>query len=187
MTQSNYLTVSKPLTKTTIQKKENFWNLIATELESLKTNMTSTGCLKKWQNLLRTYKVCKDAKSKTGRGPTRFNFFEKMDGFLGSQPNNSSPHSIDVQLLGEASTSQADEIEKENNPPINEVVNSQKWRKNATLEFELFFPEKKLYLERKEETKPAFLQDKQNWKKEQGERRLKIEEEKIKILKELLK
>lgn len=56
-------------------------------------------CHKKWLNLLRSYKSCKDNQKKSGRGPTRFNFYVIMDAFLGKEPSNSSPHSINVLSL----------------------------------------------------------------------------------------
>jgi hypothetical protein len=49
--------------------------------------------------LLRTYKATKDNKKKTGRGRTRFLFYEQLDLLLGDTPTNSSPQSIDVSVL----------------------------------------------------------------------------------------
>lgn len=78
------------------KKRRYVWQNIANDLLSQNISFSTTECSKKWQNLMRTYKVSKDVKTKSGRGPTRFLFFDRMDEFLGDQPNNSSPHSIDV-------------------------------------------------------------------------------------------
>ncbi|GLV38145.1 hypothetical protein CBL_10112 [Carabus blaptoides fortunei] len=55
---------------------------------------------KKWQNLLCSYKTCKDNKKKSGKGPMRFEIFNKMDELLEYQPNISSPHSINSIVGG---------------------------------------------------------------------------------------
>lgn len=47
---------------------------------------------KKWQNLVRTYKNTKDVKSRTGRGPVKFTFYDRLD----ESPSNASPYSLDV-------------------------------------------------------------------------------------------
>jgi hypothetical protein len=69
-------------------------------------NVTFILCLaylRKRQNLQRTYnyKSTKNLKKKTGRGPTRFVYFDRLDELLGEKPNNSNPHSIDVATMQE--------------------------------------------------------------------------------------
>lgn len=68
--------------------------------------VTPVLCQRKWNNLLRTYKATKDNKNGTGRAPTRFLFFKKMDDFLGDKPNISSPHAVDVSKIPSIDTSQ---------------------------------------------------------------------------------
>lgn len=53
-------------------------------------------CKKKWSNLVKTYTNCKDMKRRTGKGPTRFQFFDELDEILGDKPNIASPHTIDI-------------------------------------------------------------------------------------------
>jgi len=53
---------------------------------------------------VRTYKNTKDIKSRTGRGPVKFNFYERLDELLGDSPSNASPHSIDVDELQSQNT-----------------------------------------------------------------------------------
>jgi len=78
------------------KKRKYAWENISNELLSQNILVSKPACSKKWQNILRTYKSCKDSKKQTGRGSTRFLFYDKMDEFLRQKPNNSSPHSIDV-------------------------------------------------------------------------------------------
>ncbi|KAJ8912400.1 hypothetical protein NQ315_013466 [Exocentrus adspersus] len=93
VTPLTFLNIDNDETETgTIQgSEENDENLSPT-LQSIHQRFAR----KKWENLCRTYKNCKDLKSKTGRGPTRFKFFEKLDEILGGAPTNCSPHSLDV-------------------------------------------------------------------------------------------
>jgi hypothetical protein len=57
--------------------------------------------LRRRHNLQRTYKSTKNLKKKTGRGPTRFVYFDRLDELLSEKPNNSSPNSIDVATMQE--------------------------------------------------------------------------------------
>lgn len=115
--------------------------------------MTAGDCYKKWQNLLRTstYKTCVDNKNKTGRGPIRFLFFDRMNEFLGSPPSNCSPHSLDVHKILEENegigencvaeseiettsiSDRSDVTRNENNNKQNMSAKSRK--RNATVEY----------------------------------------------------
>lgn len=76
--------------------KKKGWENIANDLLSLKITVTVTEIKKKWGNLVQSYNKSKDIKKKTGRGPSRFNFFNEIDDVLGNKPSNSSPHSFDI-------------------------------------------------------------------------------------------
>jgi len=54
---------------------------------------------KKWLNLVCTYKNTKDVKSRTGRGPVKFTFYDRLDELLDDSPANASPHTLDVDEL----------------------------------------------------------------------------------------
>ncbi|GLV40084.1 hypothetical protein CBL_02969 [Carabus blaptoides fortunei] len=81
------------------EKRKNMWNNVCNDLVSQNIEVTPLLCSKKWQNLVRTYKACKDIKNKSGRGPVRFQFFDALDNLLGSKPNFASPHSVDVRNI----------------------------------------------------------------------------------------
>lgn len=74
--------------------------------------MSPAQCSKKWQNLLRTYKIGKNNKKLTGHGSITFNFFHQMDNFLGSQASNCSPHSIDEQTITVSAESESNQTEE---------------------------------------------------------------------------
>lgn len=110
------------------------------------------------------YKSCKDTKSKTGRGPTRFTFFQRMDEILGDSPTNSSPHSIDVDKIPNSGSSsglqnQSHELELDEDNVLNRAVllheeenrdkiekRGKSKRKNPTIKY---INIKKRYLEKK--------------------------------------
>jgi len=53
---------------------------------------------------VRTYKNTKDVKSRTGRGPVKFTFYDRLDELLGDSPANASPHTLDVDELQSQNT-----------------------------------------------------------------------------------
>lgn len=133
--------------------------------------------------------------------PIRFHFFDEMDEFLGSQPSNSSPHSIDVyRLLTEDTTTEKtstiDHIEERADVDVTDENTTEnildrstprKRRRNATADY---FKEKKQYILLKEH----YLEQKMMQDKEDKERKyqlqvrtLNLEERKAKALEDLLK
>lgn len=93
-------------------------------------------CKRKWANLVRTYKVVKDHKKKTGRESSRFMFFEQLDALLGDTPTNASPHTIDVariQNTDTSSTSEASATEQMTDLSIPSMAAQR--RKNPTAEY----------------------------------------------------
>ncbi|CAH2085779.1 unnamed protein product [Euphydryas editha] len=63
-----------------------FWQNVSNDLISQKYCFDKKQCQTKWNNLLRTYRTCKD---KSGRAPIRFMFFEAMDEVIGTRPSKS--------------------------------------------------------------------------------------------------
>jgi hypothetical protein len=81
-------------------KKRRFvFNNISNDLLSSGFSISGSICQNKWKNLLRSYKVAKDTKNRTGRGPSRFHFFDKMDDLLGEKPSNKCSHSLESSSL----------------------------------------------------------------------------------------
>ncbi|KAK5648073.1 hypothetical protein RI129_002965 [Pyrocoelia pectoralis] len=76
------------------KKRKQVFEHVANDLLSLQFEVTSVMVQNKWNSLLKSYRKSKDNQNRTGRGPSRFNFFDLMDELLGSNPTNSSPHSI---------------------------------------------------------------------------------------------
>ncbi|CAH2085712.1 unnamed protein product [Euphydryas editha] len=69
--------------------RKYFWQNVSNDLIRQKYCFDKKQCQTKWNNLLRTYRTCKD---KSGRAPIRFMFFEAMDEVIGTRPSNSSSH-----------------------------------------------------------------------------------------------
>ncbi|CAH2085768.1 unnamed protein product [Euphydryas editha] len=66
-------------------RRKYFWHNVSNDLIRQKYCFDKKQCQKKWNNLLRTYRTCKD---KSGRAPIRFMFFEAMDEVIGTRPSN---------------------------------------------------------------------------------------------------
>ncbi|KAK4871595.1 hypothetical protein RN001_015719 [Aquatica leii] len=75
------------------KKRKQVFEHVANDLLSLQFEVTSVMVQNKWNSLLKSYRKVKDNQNRTGRGPSRFNFFELMDEVLGSKPTNSCSHS----------------------------------------------------------------------------------------------
>ncbi|XP_034934283.1 uncharacterized protein [Chelonus insularis] len=71
--------------------RNHFWENIVNDLVSHGHNVDKDLCANKWNNLLRTYKTCKD---KSGREPHKFAFWQEMDEVLGDKPTNSSSFTL---------------------------------------------------------------------------------------------
>ncbi|KAJ8952063.1 hypothetical protein NQ318_010973 [Aromia moschata] len=98
-------------------------------------------CKKKWENLLRTYRSCKDLKKNRPRCNK-------------ATPTNSSPHSVDVFNIA-VSEQQAS---REDTPP---PLESQRKRKSSTMEYVKltteYYEEKRKEKIGREETKTKYL------------------------------
>lgn len=155
-----------------VTKRKCVWQNISNHLSSQDINCTPELCKKKWLNLLKTYKACKDLKGKTGKGPSRFLFFERMDEILGREPNFSSPHTIDLL----ESTQESDSIESSLDN-INSAIDSE--QSNLTDE-----PPRKQYKKgtmSKVQQQLKLIESKFNDKKEREERKLQLLEKKIQL------
>lgn len=62
---------------------------------------TAAQCQIKWKTLLRSYKNHKDNTKQTGRGQSRFLFFDEMEDLLGSKPSTSCNHVVESSQLEE--------------------------------------------------------------------------------------
>jgi hypothetical protein len=81
----------------------------------------------------------KDHKKKTGRGSTRFLFFEQLDALLGDTPTTASPHSIDVAQITPVENREQEECELERNDSTDsgnpDSSASKRKRRNPTAEY----------------------------------------------------
>lgn len=84
--------VIKKTLKSQKKKRKQVWQDIANELASNHIEKSSTKCESKWRNLLRTYKNVKDSSKSTGRGASRFHFFNLIDEIVGDKPAMSCTH-----------------------------------------------------------------------------------------------
>ncbi|XP_057326809.1 uncharacterized protein LOC130668495 [Microplitis mediator] len=101
------------------------WENITNDLVSQKFDVTAEMCESKWKSLLVTYKGCKDG---TGRGPTRFKFFEAIDEIEGHRPINSKSFTISATKLKNKSVETKNVIEplKKNQKTISDSEKNKK-------------------------------------------------------------
>jgi hypothetical protein len=128
-----------------------------------------------------TYKDCKEKKKKTGRGPTKFMFFDRLDEIVGDQPNHSSPHTIDLVNYAEPNdqiVDQNEEVENSNKHEEAGKPNNRK-RKQPTLEY---IKMKQQYYEQKELLWKQYLEKKTT----RDDEMLQIQRDKVAILKQLV-
>ncbi|XP_066602476.1 uncharacterized protein [Prorops nasuta] len=171
-----------------IHKRKTFWTIISEELCSQNIEVSEAVCKKKWQNLVRTYKSRKDIKSRTGRGPVKFVFYNRLDELLGDSPTNACQHSIDVNDINTEET-QVESIaqpEVENfeehldDPSSNSSSSSsssKRKRKNPTIELvkikKDFLENKMIVMKEKEESRKVYIKES-----------LKYNEEKVRLYKD---
>ncbi|CAG9825710.1 unnamed protein product [Phaedon cochleariae] len=64
------------------KRRRSVFTNVVNDLLSSGFAVDETMCQAKWKNLVRSYNIAKDQKTRTGRGPTRFQFFEELDNLL---------------------------------------------------------------------------------------------------------
>lgn len=79
-----------------VKKRKNVFENIANDMLSKGFSSNALLCKSKWKSLLRSYSAAVDNKNKTGRGPSRFQFFEEMDAILGTKPSQNCSHTLDT-------------------------------------------------------------------------------------------
>jgi hypothetical protein len=175
------------------RKRRYVFENVSNDLLSNGFTVSSYACQSKWKNLLRSCKSCKDHKNKTGRGPSRFLFFEKMD-LLGEKPSNKCEHTLEssnllhiedvapspsssrsvtsTELTTEDDSAVSISSEEQNNGPTKKRA-----KKTITYQSDFICLKKIEYAKRQKrhEEKLAIQKEK-----------LKVEQEKINILKQLL-
>lgn len=148
---------------------------ISNDLLSNKFSKSALSCQNKWKNLLRSYKAAKDQKVKTGRGASRFHFYEQIDELLGEKPTNKCLHAL------ESSCTSTDIDEVEALTEDEEIVKVQPRRKRRTSGSvnlgEVIRSREEEYVkkQKRHEEKVALFQQ-----------QLALEKEKIEILKKLI-
>lgn len=136
-------------------------------------------------------------KQKTGRGPTRFLFYDRLDELLGDKPNNSSPHSIDVATSSVSKTSSTGGTDsmKEAEDSDNKVSNSTK-RKRSNPSADLltvkkdYYLKKQCVLEKKQKDVENYLQETIKLKREKLDlykKKVEVEERKVNAIEHIWK
>lgn len=155
-------------------------------------------CKKKWQNLVRTYKNTKDVKSRTGRGPVKFTFYDRLDELLGDSPSNASLHSLDVDELQSQDTQVEPTLDfasdtSSTRPSCSSDSCTQK-RKNPSMELvkirKKFLEQKMEKIKEKEISRKFYVEENLKYKKEKLDlykEKLEMEKKKIKTLEDLQK
>lgn len=131
------------------------------------SGVSSTMVRNKWNSLNKSYRKAKDMKSKSGRAPSRFMFFEQLDEILGNSPSNSCNHSINSENITSEDPSCSVTPEPPNNETNTTTTGSAK-KRNLRRE----------YLD--------FQKEQSEKKQKRHEEKMKIEREKIEIEKRKL-
>ncbi|XP_029667831.1 uncharacterized protein LOC115238285 [Formica exsecta] len=183
-----------------VHKRKNFWSVISEELSSQNIEVSfQIGMQKKWQNLVRTYKNTKDVQSKTGRGPVKFTFYNRLDELLGDSPSSASTHSLDVDELQSQDTQveptlNFDSDTSSERPSYSNDSSCTQKRKNPLMELvkvkKKFFEEKMEKIKEKEISRKLYVEESLKYKKEKLDlykEKLEMEKKKIKALEDLQK
>lgn len=83
-----------------VKKRRNVFENIANDMLSKGFPTNATLCKAKWKSLVRSYSAAVDNKNRTGRGPSRFQFFEEIDAILGTKPSQKCSHTLDTSING---------------------------------------------------------------------------------------
>lgn len=77
-----------------VKKRKHVYTNVSNDLESENYSFDEAACQNKWKGLVRSYQKCKDMKTRTGQGASRFLYFDDLEDILGSKPTNECTHSI---------------------------------------------------------------------------------------------
>ncbi|CAG9814618.1 unnamed protein product [Phaedon cochleariae] len=89
------------------KRRRSVFTNVVNDLLSSGFAVDESMCQAKWKNLVRSYNTAKDQKTRTGRGPTRFQFFEELDNLLGEKPTNKAKHTIESSSSNHNNTEEA--------------------------------------------------------------------------------
>ncbi|KAI4455378.1 myb/sant-like dna-binding domain [Holotrichia oblita] len=132
----------------------------------------------KWKSLLRSYKACKDNKSKTGRSPSRFHFFDQIDAIVGDKPSNSCEHTLE--------SSEEATITATNSEQLSQMVSSDE--DNSSKDLQAKKSRKRKRSSQAADLKELIEMKREEYKKRQErfDRKCIIEEKKIELLNKLI-
>lgn len=94
------------------KKRKYVYENISNDLLSQGISSNANLCQIKWKSLLRSYSQAKDIKNKTGRGPSRYHFLNKIDAIIGQKPSAKCTHTLDSSPL-ETVTSEVLNVNKD--------------------------------------------------------------------------
>jgi len=147
---------------------------------------------------VRTYKNTKDVKSRTGRGPVKFTFYDRLDELLGDSPANASPHTLDVDELQSQNTEiefRAPTPNSDSNlerPSCSSDSSCTQRRKNPSIELlkvkKKFFEDRMEKMKEREISRKLYVEESLKYKKEKLDlyrEKLEIEKKKVNVLGDL--
>lgn len=165
------------------KKRKHVFGNILNDLLSEGYSLTAEMVQSKWKSLVRSYNSAKDNKNKTGRAPSRFQFFEEMDDLLGNKPSNSCKHSMESSEPGPSN----ENISTYEDPSAQEETENRKKsidsprvtpkRKRTSVE-----DKREAEKGKKEEAKQQRHMERMQAEKE----KIEVEKEKVKLFKEFL-
>lgn len=157
------------------KKRKHVFENVSNDLLSEGCVVSANNCQTKWKSLNRSYSVAKDNKNKTGRGPSRFQFFEEMDAILGTKPSNHCEHTLESLDNSDV----VDVVETEQTEPeISEEESKSKKKKRMRTNYEGYLMEKEKIQEKKNKRHADRM--------EIEKMKLEVEKEKINLLKQYL-
>lgn len=86
------------------KQKHLGWQMVSADLQSVNIEKGVNDCRIKWSNIVRTYKIVKDNKKKTGAGSMRFAYFNEIDEILGEKISNRGGHTLAAGIRGVVAT-----------------------------------------------------------------------------------
>ncbi|GLV31638.1 hypothetical protein CBL_07399 [Carabus blaptoides fortunei] len=163
------------------RKKKHVWKNVCNDLVSQNIDVTPALCSKKWQNLVRSYKGCKDIKNKSGRGPVRFQFFDALDNLLASKLDFTSSHNTSTTVNEQNDLDVPVMVEIGTDKETDECSDKQDTKTKYCFRKE-FLQVREAQWEKRRQDKKEYNAEKLQLKK----RKLDIEERKVKALEDLL-
>ncbi|KAK4886405.1 hypothetical protein RN001_002676 [Aquatica leii] len=152
------------------KKRKLIFSNLSNDLLSQGFAYSEQSCRNKYKSLERTYKSNKDKNLKSGRGASRFFFYDKMEELLGNKPANKNDHTLESSVPSPLSLDTNSNSTLSETPPLLSPNPDESVKRGIKRKSE------------KETEKQKRHEERMNIEKE----KLQVEKDKIRILQQLL-